>query len=124
MRHVGSARGETDLGVLMDEARRLLEDDQQGVLDLGISPPVPKAMMVAPRQEGLFSAELGPAAAASPRRVARTGVLKTSSGLLYDALAAVYSSLGFDAVADGVFRDLVIARIMDPTSLVDANRAF
>ena len=38
VRHVGSARDEAELGLLMEEAHRLLEDDRQGVLDLGITP--------------------------------------------------------------------------------------
>jgi hypothetical protein len=38
VRHVGSARDEAELGLLMEEAQRLLEDDRQGVLDLGITP--------------------------------------------------------------------------------------
>ena len=56
------------------------------------------------------------------RAVLRTRVLKTASGLLYETLAAVYPSFGFDVVADEVFRDLVIARIVEPTSLLDADR--
>jgi hypothetical protein len=38
----------------------------------------------------------------------------TSSRLLHDVVGAVYDRLGFDAVADAVFRDLVIARIVEP----------
>jgi hypothetical protein len=49
-------------------------------------------------------------------------VLKTSSAVLFEALAGVYSSLGFDALGDEVFRDLVIARVVEPTSLSDADR--
>ena len=52
----------------------------------------------------------------------RAHVLKTSSGLLYEALAGVYTALGFDAVGDEVFRDLVIARVVEPTSLLDVDR--
>ncbi len=37
-------------------------------------------------------------------------------------LAHVYDWLGFDAVGDAVFRDLVIARIVEPTSKIDALR--
>lgn len=121
VRHVGSARDEAELGLLMDEARRLLEDDQQGLLDLGITPSVAKAVMIAAPSVGLFASPGSPAASPA-RAVARTRVLKTSSGLLYDALAAVYASLGFDVVGDEVFRDLVIARIAEPTSLLDADR--
>jgi hypothetical protein len=108
VRHVGSARDEAELGLLMDEARRLLRHEQQGLLDLGLTPPVAKAVMVGAPQEGLFSTTASSTPSTPP--VARTQVLKTSSGLLYEALAGVYSGLGFDIVADEVFRDLVIAR--------------
>ena len=121
VRHVGSARDEAELGLLIEEARRLLADDQQGILDLGITPAVPKATMVVPSAlVGLFAS----AEASSPSRqlVPRPRVLKTSSRLLYDAVAAVYSSLGFDVVGDEVFRDLVIARVVEPTSLLDIDR--
>ena len=121
VRRVGSAHDEAELGLLVEEAHRLLADDQQGVLDLGIAPAVPKARMVASStQAGLFAS----ADAAPPSRemVSRPRVLKTSSALLYDALAGAYSSLGFDVVGDEVFRDLVIARVVEPTSLLDVDR--
>ena len=54
--------------------------------------------------------------------VSRAQVLKTSSGLLSDALAGVYASLGFDIVGDDNFRDLVIALVVEPTSLLDVDR--
>jgi hypothetical protein len=124
VRHVGSARDEAELGLLLEQARRLLEDDRQGVLDLGIAPVVPKAgMIAAPSPAGLFTDITNPSASATPRPwVPRSRVLKTSSGLLYEALAGVYSSLGFDIVDVEVFRDLVIARIVEPTSLLDVDR--
>lgn len=37
--------------------------------------------------------------------------MSASSGLLYDVIGDAYEWLGFDVVADAVFRDLVIARI-------------
>ncbi len=118
VRHVGSARDEAELGLLVAEARRLLADDAQGELDLGITPTVPRAVMVpAPAQELLPAG--GPVAR---RWVRRPQVLRTESGLLYEALAGVYASLGFGAVGDDVFRDLVIARIVEPTSLLDIDR--
>lgn len=125
VRHVGSARDEAELGLLVAEAHRLLADDAQGMLDLGITPAVPRTAMLppspqAPTQAGLFP---DPATASGSRRlVSRPRVLKTSSGLLYDTLAGVYSSLGFDVVDDEVFRDLVIARVVEPTSLLDVDR--
>jgi hypothetical protein len=121
VRHLGSARDEAELGLLIAEANRLLTDDQQGILDLGITPAVPKATMVAPSTPvGLFAS--GTATPPSRLPVPRSRVLKTSSRLLYDALAGVYSSLGFDVIADEVFRDLVIARVVEPTSLLDVDR--
>ncbi|MFB6726149.1 hypothetical protein ACFCV3_38620 [Kribbella sp. NPDC056345] len=44
VRHVGSARDEAELGLLIEEANRLLADDRQGVLDLGITPAVARAV--------------------------------------------------------------------------------
>jgi hypothetical protein len=54
--------------------------------------------------------------------VPRARTLKTASGLLYDVLAGVYADLGFDALGDEVFRDLVIARLVEPASLLDVDR--
>ena len=79
VRHVGSARDEAELGLLMEEARRLLEDDRQGVLDLGITPQARRAAMVpGPGQPALFGG--GPAPAAR-RVVPRARTLKTASRL-------------------------------------------
>lgn len=101
----------------MEAARRLLADDAQGELDLGVTPKAVRAHMVTAPDQTLFTDE------PMPRQlVVRPQVLKSSSGLLYDALAGVYASLGFDAVGDDVFRDLVIARVVEPTSLLDVNR--
>ena len=120
VRHVGSARDEAELGLLVEEARRLLADDAQRELDLGITPRAVKAEMVPPPAGTLFTDAGEP----GPRQlVSRPRVLTSSSGLLYDALAGVYASLGFDdAVGDEVFRDLVIARVVEPTSLLDVDR--
>lgn len=121
VRHVGSARDDAELGLLVEEARRLLADNAQGELDLGITPKAVKVEMVSPPGATLFSDAAGEP---GPRQlVARPRVLKSCSGLLYDTLAAAYASLGFDdAVGDEVFRDLVIARVVEPTSLLDVDR--
>ncbi|MBU3068172.1 hypothetical protein KO481_42485 [Nocardia sp. NEAU-G5] len=50
-------------------------------------------------------------------------VTDTCSAVLFDALAGVYDSLGFGAaVGDEVFRNLVIARMVESSSLADAAR--
>lgn len=118
VRHVGSARDDAELGLLMEQARRLLADDAQGELDLGITPKAVKAEMIPPPGRTLFTDEPAPR-----QLVGRPRVLKSCSGLLYDALSDVYASLGFStAVGDDVFRDLVIARVVEPTSLLDVDR--
>jgi hypothetical protein len=46
-------------------------------------------------------------------------VLKRSvSGLLYSTLLQQYNTLGFDALGDNDFANLVIARLVEPTSAV------
>ncbi|OMH22946.1 IS1634 family transposase, partial [Tersicoccus phoenicis] len=120
VRHVGSAHDQAELGLLIDEAHRLLADDQQGTLDLGITPAVPSAVLIPPAAPtGLFA---GTDSASARSLVPRPRVVKTSSALLYEVLAGVYAGLGFDVVADEVFRDLVIARVVEPTSLLDVDR--
>lgn len=46
----------------------------------------------------------------------------TDCRLLFQALASVYGQLGFDQLDDAVFWDLVIARLVEPTSLLDVGR--
>ena len=67
----------------------MLEDDRQGVLDLGITPQARRVAMVpAPGRPVLF----GGGEAPGPRPVVpRARTLKTASGLLYDVLAGVYA---------------------------------
>ncbi|GJF11583.1 IS1634 family transposase [Mycolicibacterium cyprinidarum] len=120
VRHVGSARDDAELGLLVEEAQRLLADDTQGELDLGITPKAVRAQMVPPPAGALFAD--GSGVPAARELVARPRVLKSCNGLLYEALAGIYASLGFDAVGDEVFRDLVIARVVEPTSLLDVDR--
>jgi len=118
--HVGSAHTEAELGLLMQRARELLEDPGQGELDLGVEPlAVKTSLMGAPEEGVLFTQD---DAVGAPQTVAAPRVVSTSSRVLYDALATVFSHLGFDALDDGVFRDLVIARIVEPTSILDTGR--
>lgn len=118
--HVGSAHTDAELGVLLARARELLENPDQGVLDLGVEPTPPVKGLVAPAGDrGLF----GIAGTAAPSgRVGPGRVVGTDSRILFDALAGVFTALGFDGLGDEVFRDLVIARVVEPTSLLDAGR--
>ncbi len=119
--HVGSAHTEAELGILLERAQEMLADPAQGAFDLGIEPAAPQARLVAPptAAPALFDAEPPPAApaAAGPARV-----VSTDSRLLFQALDGVYAGLGFGVLGDDVFRDLVLARVVEPTSILDAGR--
>jgi transposase len=120
LRHVGSAHTEAELGVLFERARDLLAGPGQAMLDLGVEPTPPVVDLLPPPGEpALFEH------ADHSRRGGRDGagrVVATGSRLLFDALAGIYSGLGFDVLGDETFRDLVIARIVEPTSLLDSGR--
>jgi hypothetical protein len=95
LEHVGTARSEAELAVLMAEARRRLRPGQDALdLPLGDVPG-----------EG------------------RAGVITAKrSALLWQVLTAVYQRLGFDVLDDAAFQQLVLARIVEPTSKADSVR--
>ncbi|WP_062292755.1 IS1634 family transposase [Demequina phytophila] len=119
VRHVGSAHTEAELGILLEQAGQLLGDPDQGALEFDVTPTPLVADLVSPRRDDLVDVEPRSTAA---RRDGSGRVVGTDSRLLFDVLARVYASLGFDAVDDDVFRDLVISRIVEPTSLLDTGR--
>ncbi len=123
VKHLGSAHTEAELGVLLEQARDLIGDPDQQALDLGVEPaPRVAGMVDAPDAQGALRLPSAGTGAVPTRRDEPGRVLATESRLVYEALAAVYTSVGFDDVADPVFRDLVIARIVEATSLLDSGR--
>lgn len=95
--HFGSAHDDAELEALKAAAAQRLAEGQQ-VLDLGL-------------------ADTGSAGA--PWRF-----VSSQASHLWEGLCRAYQVLGFDGVLDGdeVLRDLVLARIIEPTSKVDAER--
>jgi hypothetical protein len=123
VKHVGSAHTEAELGMLLERARGLLADPAQGLLDFGVEPtPRVTPLVAAPGDQGLFEVAPGSSATAAEQRDGPGRVVGTDSRLLFAALASVFTALGLDALEDAVFRDLVIARVVEPTSLLDAGR--
>jgi hypothetical protein len=115
--HVGSAHTDAELGVLLERAHRIVSEGQQ-VLDFEVPTPVERVDDVADWRAGELVRPDRP-----PVEVSGAGrTVGTSSRLLYDVLAFVYDRLGFNVVGDAVFRDLVIARIVEPTSKADSMR--
>jgi hypothetical protein len=94
--HIGSAHDEVELAALKSAAATRLAAGQTE-LDLGLS-------------GGLEPGTLP--------------ITSSQMTHLWDGLCAAYRVLGFEAVTEGdnVFRDLVLARIIEPTSKIDAAR--
>ncbi len=95
LEHVGTARSEAELAVLMAEAKRRLRPGQESLeLEVGGMP--------APGRSGVITGK--------------------RSALLWHVLTNVYARLGFDALDDAAFAQLVLARIIEPTSKADSLR--
>ncbi len=100
--HLGSAHTGTDLAVLVEVGRERIRERA--------------------RQAGQVELDLGLDAAAAS--VSRVVLRRSYSRVLFEALTSVYDRLGFTAATggDAVFRDLVIARIIEPASKLDTIR--
>ena len=116
--HVGSAHTDAELGVLLEKARAIVLGDQ-GQLEFEVPARTQSVTDVA---DGSAATLFGPPAKTKGAPVAPGRTAATSSRLLYEAVGATYDGLGFGVVADEVFRDLVIARIVEPTSKLDSLR--
>jgi len=89
------------------------------MLELDVPSPVEQIAAVADWRTGQLPVS-PPTAGGEVAGPGRT--VRTTARLLYDVLASVYDRLGFGILDDPVFRDLVIARIVEPTSKIDALR--
>lgn len=98
LEHVGTARTDSELAVLMAQARRRLHEGQE-TLDLEV---------VGLEDEGV------------PQRPGL--ITRKRSALLWQVLTEAYARLGFDAIDDEAFAQLVLARIIEPTSKADSVR--
>jgi hypothetical protein len=95
--HIGSAHDEDHLAILLTTAQTRLHVGQQML-------------------------PLNAGGAAGGRPIGEPLVEGTASLIVWQALAAVYASLGFDQIADNAFKALVLARIVEPTSKADSVR--
>ena len=94
VKHLGSAHTEAELAVLMRAARAKIEAGQ-GELDLALG----------------------------PRSVPRRALVEDQvSRLLVEVVTGAWLRLGFDVIDDEAFFQLVLARIVEPTSMRDATR--
>lgn len=95
LEHVGTAHDDAELTALMDVARGKLYPGQ-GQLDLGAG-------------GGDISA-------------GQAVITGKTSAVLWQVLTGAYARLGFDALSDEAFKQLVTARIVEPTSKADSVR--
>ena len=95
--HVGSAHDAGQLAVLLETAQARLHAGQQ----------------MLPLVDGGL---------AGGRAIGEPVVEGTASLIVWEALEAVYASLGFAQIADNAFKALVLARIIEPTSKADTVR--
>ncbi|WP_310964041.1 IS1634 family transposase [Nocardioides terrisoli] len=98
LEHLGTARDDAELAVLFAVARRRMHEGQEA-LDLD---------GVGLEDEGV------------PTRPAP--ITSKRSALLWQVLTSAYTRLGFDAIDDEAFAQLVLARIIEPTSKADSVR--
>jgi hypothetical protein len=94
-------------------------------LDLGVEPRPRQTRLIAPAADtdaGLFAGTTRQGPVTEAPRVGAPQVVATGSRVLFGALAEVFGGLGFGLVGDDTFRDLVIARIVEPTSILDTGR--
>lgn len=96
MEHIGSAHDEVELALLTQLARERMHAGQEE-LPLGEDRP-------------------------GGRPVAGPVVTATPSLLLWESLERVYTDLGFEVVKDRTFKQLVLGRIIEPTSKIDTLR--
>lgn len=99
--HIGYAHTEADLATLWEIAQQRIHGHSREVGDVE------------------FDLGLDDAPTAASRLVLQ----RSYSRFLYDTLAGVYKHLEFEAaVSDPVFRDLVIASVIEPSSKLDTIR--
>jgi hypothetical protein len=94
--HIGSAHDDAQLAALVQVAEDKIHAGQQS-FDLDALTP-------------------GPSVTAAPT------VAGSTSRVLWAVLEDAYARLGFDTVGDDVFRQLVLARVVEPTSKADTIR--
>lgn len=91
--HLGSAHDEAELAALMAAGRAKLTAPGQEMLDFGPESPCQPAVVTGSR-----------------------------SAVLVDVIQRAWSALGFDQVHDEAFFQLVLARLVEPTSMLDSAR--
>lgn len=129
VQHFGSAHTPEELALLKATAKKSLLPGQQ-TFDFEIPAALPSTTEPTLEQPALsdeFSTETAPTksselAAPAPAVSGMATVTRTSSEILWTALAELYDEAGFNIVQDETFKKLVLARIIEPVSKEDSIR--
>lgn len=108
LEHVGSAHSVVELALLESEARKRLVPEGQQELDLGLdvgSGSGPASDLVRPVPT-----------------VHQAKAVGSVSRVLWEVLENAYAQIGFDIIDDAAFKQLVLARVVEPTSKNDTPR--
>ena len=122
IKHVGSGHSPVEVALLVQRGREILQGEQEA-LDLGVGPEADTApARPAERQPALVPAAPAPASSSAAGGPSGVRVVGTTSDVLWSTLRAAYARLGFGVVEDEVFEQVVLARLVEPTSKLDAIR--
>lgn len=119
LEHVGSARTPVEVALLLQQAREILHAGQEA-LDLGVDAPADTTVKEPLATQPVLLADPGGDGVTGGAGGVR--VVGTVSDLLWSTLRTAYANLGFGAVGDEVFEQVVLARLVEPTSKLDTPR--
>ncbi len=128
MRKVKTASGATAVQIMHKRGRRVLGVDHIGSArteaELALLEVIARQRLHAGQHELPLDAPARGTAGEKPVGGAglEATVARTASLMLWEALGRVYADLGFDAIGDEAFKQLVLARIIEPTSKADTVR--
>lgn len=121
IQHVGSGHSPVEVALLVQRGREILQGEQEA-LDLRVDPVADTVVARAAEQQPALLPGSSPPAPASSLNAQGVQVVGTSSDVLWSTLRAAYARLGFGILADEVFEQVVLARLVEPTSKRDTVR--
>ena len=122
IKHLGSGHSPVEVALLIQRGREILQGEQEA-LDLGVDSGADIALArPAEQQPTLIPTAAPPAESSFAGSRSGVRVVGTTSDVLWSTLRAAYSHLGFGIVEDAVFEQVVLARLVEPTSKLDTIR--
>ncbi|MFC7376892.1 IS1634 family transposase [Brachybacterium sp. GCM10030268] len=122
IQHLGSGHSPVEVALLVQRGREILQGEQEA-LELGVDSGADTTLArPAEQQPQLIPTAAPPAETSAAGSHGGVRVVGTTSDVLWSTLRAAYSRLGFGVVEDEVFEQVVLARLVEPTSKLDSIR--